>query len=158
MLDKIFHKVSYLKYLFIIWGFVVAVPELYFRSDNLISNINLGLFLSGVGLSFEGFRNITKYTKKEKKYFSNKRAVYRNVMFVSSVILICIAMGIFFFKLEWFYPNGDPKIIDAFFDLGFGTFSMAIGMISVLKLDLDRYRNFNKNNFDNELFVRRVHD
>lgn len=133
MLENLFHKVSYVKFVFYIWGGIVYWPEIIVKSENFFSNLGFGLFLFGIAMCFEGFMDETKFTRLEMKLFKRTR-LFNNLF----LVFLFIAIFIVFFGL-YVILETDLR------DFGYGIISFAIGNISIIKQTFNRLKYFKEN-------------
>jgi len=144
MIEKKLHYISYLSILALGWGCYISFPELIERSENIISNVGFGIFMVGIALNLEGFKDQNKFSKSEKKNFSSKKRMNFVFIYYSFFLILSLLLGTFMFNLDIFYPSQPESVIAQFEDIGYGCFSLAIGGFNHLKMTYDKYQNFSR--------------
>ncbi|MFA8342924.1 MAG: hypothetical protein ACEPO8_08120 [Rhodothermaceae bacterium] len=146
MIFKKLHYLSYLSPVLFTWGCIVSLPEIIERTPNVISNIGFGIFMFGLALSLEGFKDQNKFSKSEKKNFSSKKRMNFTFIYYSFFYIFSFLLGTFMFNLDIFYPSQPESAIAQFEDIGYGCFSLAIGGFNHLKMTYEKYQNFIQKN------------
>ncbi len=143
MILKIFNYISYFRYVAYLWGAYVAFPEIIERTNNIIANVGFGLFLFGIGIALEGFKDSDrKFTKVEIKLYSNEKRIKRMIVVNSLFQCFAVLFGVFCFNLNLFYPDVSVVILAQFRELGFGSLAAGIGGISLAKEQYNRFKAF----------------
>lgn len=134
--------ISMASYLMYAWGAIVAFPELIRRTENVVSNIGLGLFLFGIGLTLEGFKDYDEFTKAEIKRYSNPGRIKVTLTINVLLYLISIVIGIMMFNLRMLYPGASSEVLSQFKDIGYGSLAIGIGGLSIVKQQYMRMCSF----------------
>jgi hypothetical protein len=143
MATRLFHCLSYLKYIFYAWGCVTALPELVRRSDQLLENVGLGLFLIGMGLALEGFQD-TRLSPREIRQFRQERWFRRTILFSTVSFCLAIIVAVFLFLAWLVYPGHPPVLYAKIREIGYGALALGIGGISMTKQKYDRFLTFHR--------------
>lgn len=141
-MDKVFKYVSYLEYVFILWGLTLALPEFYLKSPDIISKIGMGTFLVGLGISIKGLRPEHKISKGDIKLFKLKGFSKIYLGYGVLVIIVVMLLGVFFLLIEHFYTNPPKYIVKQIHDLGLGTLALGVGLIGEQKLLYNKYKKY----------------
>ncbi len=144
MINRVFHYLSYLRFVMYMWGSYIAFPELFNQSENIISNIGFGLFLFGIGLSLEGFKKSDDFTKMEIKRFANPKLTKRVLLISFLMYCFAILTGVLFFNVGNIYSNASSEFISKFKELGYGSLALGIGGITIVKEQYNRLNAFLK--------------
>lgn len=145
MINKIFNILSYSRFVAYIWGGYIAFPELIERSENVLANIGLGIFLFGIGLSLEGFKDPDRpFTKSEIKLFTKQRKTKVGITINALFQCFAILIGIFCFNLDLFYPEEPAWKLVQFHDIGYGSLAVGVGGINIAKEQYNRFKAYTK--------------
>lgn len=127
MIIQYFHYLSFLKYVFFVWGAYLFYPELFSQSENYISNMGMGIFFMGLGMCLDSLKKDDKLTTLEKKIFKNEK-YYRSLIMIGSIGSFLVILGsIFLLKFREVY------------DFALGMISFSIGLLSVAKQNYSKY-------------------
>ena len=137
---KIFHYISFVQYPFLVIALYYCYKPIIFGFDNfntdeIIASYNSGLLFLGIGLSFTSLADINKRTKLGDKIFGKRKNARRWLIYVGTLIFAIFAMAII---LTFF--GGDKKVEG----LSTGLFVLGIGMIGILRMNLEIIRSYQK--------------
>lgn len=138
---KILHFISFLQYVFIAIALYYCYEPLFkgvrnFNIDMIIHNYNLGLLFLGVALSFASLADVNKRTKIGDKIFGKEKRAKLWLTLVCFLIVIVFVLGIlckFFMKDQ------------ALNNLSVGIFVFGIGMLGLLRMNLEIIKSYQKN-------------
>lgn len=139
---NIFHYLSHARWIFLIWALFLMVAEYFHPSSHFLSNIGLSIFLAGLFLGFEGFSDIEKLSKKEKKDFANPKSIK-----ISSIIFLVVAgyvfiQGIYFMNIKLIQPEIKENMAIEIKTVGYHCFALGFGFLCYLKLIFDKYKYY----------------
>ena len=135
---KIFHYVSFLQYPFIIAALFYSYKPIIIGMDNfdkteIISNYNLTLLFFGIALSFTSLADIRKRTKLSNKIFGTKKRAKRWIICICILILSTFTLAIY---TMFFVIDENLK------DLSIGIFVFGIGIIGLLRMNLEIIKTY----------------
>ena len=142
--QKLFHKLSYLQYPFLILGLAAIVQPyiLDFESNSknlsvIVNAINNMLIFTGIGVSFSTLQDTTT-TQNElsKKVWEDSKKSRRFLILLLLTIGLLFSFGIFAY---FFSFNKHLEV------LGVGTLVLSIGLIGVLKAAIEMANYHQKN-------------
>lgn len=130
---KIFHLLSFLKWLFLLWLLGLLIDIFIFKPDDSLQKIGTVLSVSGIMMGFSSLSDITKVSKKEKRALSNPKYVKWRVHFFVLGIVILFLISMLFFSVGVLFPKGDPLLVDDFRNLGYDCLVMILGFLCLIK-------------------------
>ena len=138
VMPKYFHYISYLRWVFYIWGLFLIFSQGYYQSDESLGKIGLGIYLVGISLAVGSLADAGALSKKEKKTFGNRKRVKLITITMLSGAGITFVTGLLFILIDTINPNLEPLRAEQYANLGYGCWAMALGMIFELKQMFDR--------------------
>ena len=137
---KALHYASFLQYPFMLIALYHCYEPLIkgfenLDKDSIIENYNLGFLFFGVALSFTSLADIRKRTKLGDKIFGKEKR--------AKIWLICacgVILTIFSFAIYCRFFIGDEQLED----LSIGIFVFGIGMLGLLRMNIDIIKTYQK--------------
>ncbi len=133
------HKLSHLKWLFMAAQVILIGYILFALPLNIITLIGIVVFLAGIQLGLDSFRDISKMSANEKNRFKVKKKVQRMNRVVFIYILVLIVLSVIFMSLKFFFPVKNKVLFEEFFHLGLNCWVLILGLLCVLKSNLEKY-------------------
>ena len=88
-ITDILHKMSYLKWFFLVWMVVLMFYVYFGQPDNPQNIVGKIIYLSGIMMCFTSLSDTTKISDKQKRDLSNPKIVKRLfIIYFAAVILI----------------------------------------------------------------------
>lgn len=137
---KAFHYVSFLQYPFLLVALYYCYEPLIkgiktFSKESLIGNYNLALLCLGVAFSFTSLADTSKRTKLTDLIYKKEKRTKNWLIYVCSLIILIFSLAI----ICQFFINDD-----LFKNLSIGLFVFGLGMLSILKMNLEIIKTYQK--------------
>jgi len=137
------HKISHLKWGFLIAAIILIVYSFIILPENLISIIGTIIFLVGIHLGLDSMRDIEKMSEREKNNYKNSKLVKKLSIIILSSISVLIIISLLFLSLKFVFPSNNTSLFTEFFNLGLDCWAFILGLLCLLKSTFDR-QNFVK--------------
>lgn len=126
---QIFQYLSYLQYPLMLGAFYFCYKPIIFGDENIWQDINNGLVLIGLGISFSTLQDSTKTQNKLS------RIVYENPKYAQYFIIymLVLTFGTLGFGLFGWFSSENENIKE----VSFGFIVLGIGLIGMLKVALE---------------------
>lgn len=144
-IKNILHKMSHLKWLFLIAQIVLIFYCLIALPDNLIPLTGIIIFISGIQLGLDSLSDLDNMSTKEIARYKNQKFAKRMSNFILYGILVLLLISILFMSLKFVFPKSHIDLYNDFFDLGLDCWALILGLLCHLKSVYD------KNNFANSV-------
>jgi len=139
-MNKILHKISYIKWLFLGVMIVLLLYSFIMLPDNLTSYIGVIIFVAGIYLGLDSLCDIETMTLKQQTQFQNQTFVIRLSKFILLTIVFLVLISLLFFSLQFFSSARTESLFDEFFDLGLNIWALILGLLCLLKNVNDKYK------------------
>lgn len=147
---KIFHYLSYTKWIFLIWGMLVAFPEFFNRTENLISNIGMGVFLCGISVGIGSLSDSSKLSKSNIRLFNKPKMLKMQSVFLLSIVFATLLTSTLFLLIPRINSDLEPTKAINYTNLGYGSLSLALGMLFELKQTNEKFKHFKSQQTNNK--------
>jgi len=137
-LKRILHKISYLKWVFMLAQIVLILYSFIVLPDNLVSLIGVIIFITGIQLGMDSLSDMDRMSEKEKTRYSTTNYANQQAIIVLSVIVIVVLISILFISLKFVFPSTENSLFNTFFDLGLDCWALILGLLCLLKSIYDK--------------------
>ncbi len=135
-LTKTLHKISKLKWMFLVAQIILIAYCFIYLPDNLVSLIGILIYISGIQLGLESLSDVEKMSSKEIERHKNPSYVRIQGMCILAGIVILVIISTFFMSLKFVF--GTREIFHNLFDLGLDCWALILGFLCLLKYLIDK--------------------
>lgn len=132
-LKKTLHKLSYLKWIFLIALIILILYCFIVLPENLVRIIGIILFIAGIWLGFDSLSDISKMPQKEVIRYNNTNYVKQQSIAIISTIIVLVLISFLFLSLKFVFTSKNTLLFNDFFDLGLNCWAMILGLLCLLK-------------------------
>lgn len=144
------HKISYLKYLFLIAEIFLIIYAFIISSDSvgLVSIIGVIILVTGIQLGLESLGDVTKMSDKEIRKYQTEKNVKARYKLIFYTIVVLILISLLFFSLKFLGSLRNKALFNEFFNLGLNLWALILGLLCLLKYihDKETFANAKINN------------
>lgn len=133
-MPKLFHYLSYSKWIFLVVGLFYAFGAQFINNESLFSNVGYSLYLMGIGLVLGSMTTTNKLSKGEIKSFSDPRKFKLAVIVFSVSIFLTICSALYLLLAQNIKPDISETIANSAVQVGQGALAFALGLLFELKL------------------------
>ncbi|MGE0088275.1 MAG: hypothetical protein AB7S50_02225 [Bacteroidales bacterium] len=142
----ILHKLSYLKWVFVLWMIGLMAYIFIWSPENPIQLVGQVIFISGIAMGLTSLSDTTKITEKQVRDLSNPKTTKKLfvIFFVSIIFLFVISL--FFHIQRFIHPEANKSILNDFTKLGYDCLVMVLGLLCLVKQLADQIKYVNSMN------------
>ena len=115
-LKKTLHKLSYLKWIFLIALIILILYCFIVLPENLVRIIGIILFIAGIWLGLDSLSDISKMPQKEVIRYNNIKYVKQQSIAIISTIIVLVLISFLFLSLKFVFTSKNTLLFDDFFD------------------------------------------
>ncbi|MDX9694982.1 MAG: hypothetical protein RBT49_04250 [Bacteroidales bacterium] len=139
----ILHKLSYLRWVFILWMIGLMVYIFIWRPENPIQLVGQVIFISGIAMGLASLSDTTRINEKQIKDLSNPKIVNRLFIAFFTVIILLVFISFLFQIQRLVHPEVDKSLLNDFTKLGYDCLVMILGLLCLVKQLADQVKYVN---------------
>lgn len=139
----ILHKLSYLKWFFVLWMIVLMVYIFFWRPENPIQLVGQVIFISGIAMGLASLSDTTRINEKQIKDLSNPKIVNRLFIAFFIVIILLVFISFLFQIQRLIHPEVHKSLLNDFTKLGYDCLVMILGLLCLVKQLADQVKYVN---------------
>lgn len=132
------HRLSYLKWIFLIAQVAMTLYVFIVLPSNLITLIGTIIFITGIQMGLDSLSDIERMTDKQIERYARPSFIQAQSRFLLTAILITSLISLLFMSLTLFSNARTEDLYNQFFSLGLDCLALLLGFLCVLKSTNDK--------------------
>ncbi len=132
-LTLILHRLSHLKWLFLIAQIGLTAYVLILLPNNLITLIGTIIFITGIQMGLDSLADMEKMSAKEIERYKNTDFIKAQSRFLLMAVAVTSLISLMFMSLILFSSARTEELYNQFFSLGLDCLALLLGFLCLLK-------------------------
>jgi len=148
-LKKTLHKLSYLKWIFLISLVILIFYCFIALPENLITLIGMIIFIAGIWLGLDSLSDIAKMSQTEVNRYNSTNLAKQQFKTILYITILLVLISFLFLSLKFIFPSKNEELFNEFFNLGLNCWALILGLLCLLKSIYEK-ESFAKSQINNQ--------